>query len=200
MTKAEFFAALRRALDGLPEEEIQKSLDYYEEMIDDRMEDSTTEANAVAEMGPVDRIAAQIIGSTPLPTLVKNKMAPRRAHAGWEVGLIVLGAPLWGSLLLTAAAGLLSVLLVLWSIAAAVYAVDALFAAAAIGSVVICFVLPATNGIAVGLAAVGCGLFCAGAAILLFFGAGWLAHAMCWVSRKLMLGVKLCFVRKGNVQ
>ena len=39
MTKTEFLEQLKNSLTGLSEEDIKKSVDYYEEMIDDRMED-----------------------------------------------------------------------------------------------------------------------------------------------------------------
>ena len=39
MTKSEFLQNLCTSLHGLSEEDIKKSVDYYEEMIDDRMED-----------------------------------------------------------------------------------------------------------------------------------------------------------------
>ena len=37
MNKGEFLDALRNALIGLPDDDVQKSLDFYSEMIDDKV-------------------------------------------------------------------------------------------------------------------------------------------------------------------
>ena len=39
MTKQEFLAELRRGLSGLPQNDIEERLNFYSEMIDDRMEE-----------------------------------------------------------------------------------------------------------------------------------------------------------------
>ncbi len=48
MTKAEFLTALERRLLQLPEAERRRQLDYFAEMIDDRIEEGTEETEAVA--------------------------------------------------------------------------------------------------------------------------------------------------------
>ena len=65
MNKTEFSQALRRALGKLPSYEVEQSIAFYEEMIADRMEDGMREEEAVAALGPVEAIAAQIIAETP---------------------------------------------------------------------------------------------------------------------------------------
>ena len=60
MTKQEFLSRLREGLSGLPEDDIAERLTFYGEMIDDRIEDGLSEEEAVAEVGSVDDIAAQI--------------------------------------------------------------------------------------------------------------------------------------------
>ena len=42
MNKAEFLAEIRRKIQGLPQSDIEKFLDYYAEMIDDYTEDGHT--------------------------------------------------------------------------------------------------------------------------------------------------------------
>ncbi len=44
--------ALRRALGKLPSYEVEQSIAFYAEMIDDRVEDGMSEADAVAALGP----------------------------------------------------------------------------------------------------------------------------------------------------
>ena len=43
MRKQEFLAQLRKALSGLPQDEIEERLTFYGEMIDDRMEEGLSE-------------------------------------------------------------------------------------------------------------------------------------------------------------
>lgn len=61
MNKHEFAAALRRELSALPHDEMTEQLNFYSEMIDDRMEEGMTEEEAVAGIGSVEGIAAVIL-------------------------------------------------------------------------------------------------------------------------------------------
>ena len=71
MTKAEFLNELKNRIAEYPSEETNQSVEYYSEMIDDRMEDGMSEPEAVASMGKVAEIAQQIKEELPLTTLVK---------------------------------------------------------------------------------------------------------------------------------
>ena len=51
MNKETFLHQLRIRLSQLPESEIQKRLDYYEELIEDMKDDGITEEDAVAGFG-----------------------------------------------------------------------------------------------------------------------------------------------------
>jgi len=62
MTKLEFLVQLERRLIGLDQAEVKRQLAYYAEMLEDRMEDGMSEAEAVESMGDVDVIAAGILG------------------------------------------------------------------------------------------------------------------------------------------
>ena len=65
MTKAEFLKALEEKLSALSAQDRAASLAYYEEIIDDRMEEGLCEADAVAAAGPVEEAAAQLLAETP---------------------------------------------------------------------------------------------------------------------------------------
>lgn len=56
MTKSEFILSLSEALTHLPGQERVRILEYYEEMIDDRVESGMSEENAVAAMGSIEEI------------------------------------------------------------------------------------------------------------------------------------------------
>ncbi|MBO5248949.1 MAG: DUF1700 domain-containing protein [Clostridia bacterium] len=61
MTKSEFLSALRSRLSALSSDDRERSVDFYSEMIADRMEDGMTETEAVANMGDLSRITSQIL-------------------------------------------------------------------------------------------------------------------------------------------
>ena len=67
MTKLEFLAQLKDRLSSLSQGDVNRSLDFYSEMIDDRIEDGMSEGEAVANVGDLDRIAEQILSQSDLP-------------------------------------------------------------------------------------------------------------------------------------
>ena len=73
MLKQEFLDALKSRLAGLPQKEVEERLDFYSEMIDDKLEENISEEDAVAEMGPIEDIASQIIGDIPFSKIIKEK-------------------------------------------------------------------------------------------------------------------------------
>ena len=60
MTKIEFLLKLEKQLAGLPESDLIRTIDYYNEIIDDRTEDTGSEAEAVAALGAPEDVAAYI--------------------------------------------------------------------------------------------------------------------------------------------
>ena len=72
MNKHEFFGLLFRRLNKLPQSEIQKTVDYYNEIICDRMEDGMTEEEAVAALGNIDEIISNVMYEQPIQNLIKS--------------------------------------------------------------------------------------------------------------------------------
>lgn len=71
MNKQAFLSALRKGLTGLPENDIEHSIEFYSEMIDDRIEEGMSEEEAAASIGNIDDIVSQILSETSLTKLVK---------------------------------------------------------------------------------------------------------------------------------
>ncbi len=116
MNKQEFLSHLKNSLACLTNEQKAESLEYYSEMIDDLIEDGMSEEEAVATLGNVDEIASRIIAETPLPQLVKANVMPKRALKAWEIILLVLGSPIWLSLLIALLCIVFSVYITLWAV------------------------------------------------------------------------------------
>ena len=100
MNKETFLRTLRSKLSYLSRSEVDERLAFYEEMIDDRMEEGMTEEEAVEAVGSVDRIAEQIMTETPLTKLVAGRVKPERNLRAWEIVLLIVGEPLWIPLLI----------------------------------------------------------------------------------------------------
>lgn len=200
MTKDEFLGLLRKELSGLPDEDIQKSLDYYGEMISDRMEDGLDEEAAVEAIGKPSDAAESILSEIPLPKLIKKKITPKRSLRVWEIVLLIIGSPLWLSILIAAAAVVLAVYIVMWSIVLVMYAATLSLAAgllAGLTSIVFSFFGSFGSGIIPGIALFGIGLFCGGLAILMFFASNYSARMVAVLGKKILLGIKRCFIGKG---
>lgn len=116
MHKQDFLTALSDALYGLPQSDIEQSIEYYSEIIDDQMEDGISEEEAVASLGAPDAVAKQILMDTTLPKLVKAKVKPSRTLRAWEITLLILGSPIWASLLIAAVSVLLSLYITIWAV------------------------------------------------------------------------------------
>lgn len=72
MNKNEFLRELENELKGLPKDEIEKSLEFYSEITDDKIEDGMSEEEAVFELGSPKNAAKEIMLNLPLKTLVKS--------------------------------------------------------------------------------------------------------------------------------
>ena len=135
MNKQEFLSKLRKGISGLPQADIEEQVSFYSEMIDDRMEEGLSEAEAVEAIGPVDAIVSQIIADTPITKLVKEKIRPKKKHNAWVIVLLVIGSPVWLSLLLAAFAVILSLYAVLWAVVISFWAIFVSLAVSTLGGI-----------------------------------------------------------------
>lgn len=200
MDKLDFLMALEEALSQLPEEDRRASIEYYAELIDDRMEEGMSEADAVASLGTAEKIAEQILMDMPLSKLVKGKVKNRRKLQTWEILLLILGFPLWLPILISVLAVIFSVYVSLWSVIISLYAIFVALAGSAVGILVGSVVLCIFSGIPQGLFLMGAGLVCAGLALLFLPVCNLAAKGSVWIGKKLSLWIKSWFVRKGDAK
>jgi len=190
MTKAEFTLALHEKLSSLPMDEIEERLAFYLEIIDDRMEEGLSEEEAVAAVGSVEVIAAQILADIPITRLIKGKIKPQRKRTGWEVLLLILGSPLWLSLGIAAIAVVLSLYISLWAVIISLWAAFGSLIIGAFSGIVAGIVLVFVSTPLAGLALAGGGLICAGSAIFLFYGCKAATKGTLLLPKKLFMGRK----------
>ena len=192
MNKTEFTEQLRAALKGLSEEDLKKSVDYYEEMIDDRMEDGIPEEESVNGLGSIDEIKDKILKEIPITNIVKEKIKPKRSLAGWEIALLVIGSPVWVPIVLSLIITGLSIYMTFWIIILSLYVTDLSLFISGILGIVAAFMQ--TNGFATGLFLSGIGITLTGVSVLLFFGFNQITKWMFILSKKFLLWLKKLFV------
>ena len=200
MNKQQFLNALEVKLCGLPSEDAQKTLDFYAEMIDDRIDDGLSEEDAVAAIGNIHDISNEILKDIPMPKLVKQAAKNSRALSAWEIVLLILGSPIWLSLIIAAIAVVLSVYVVLWSVIISLYAVFFSLAVCGIAGVFVFPVFAFMGNTVQGVFLIGCGLVCVGLAILMFMVSNLATKGILWLSRKIWFLIKRCFAKRmgGN--
>lgn len=197
MTKQLFLNELSAALHGLSREERYRTLSYYDELIDDRVEDGQSE-EAVESLGSPEQIAREILGEEePAPSTSKGRKV-------WLIVLLVLGFPLWGSLLLTAAILLLCVYICLFLpvFLLGVLALGCL-ASALIGVVGTPFLIVdvglLTGGLPAGLFQLGMSVALLGLAVLSALGFYFTGKATVKAGRAIWRGIRRSFSKKGRV-
>lgn len=200
MKKSVFLTQLRDALGGIPSADAEERIAFYAEMIDDRMEDGLSEEEAVAAVGTVEEIVAQIVAQTPLTKLVKEKMRPKKSLPAWEIVLLIIGVPVWGSLLVAALAVVFSLYVSLWSVAMSLWSVFAALVGSAFGCVVGGIGFAVGGFVPTGLATVAAGLMCAGLSVFAFFGCREVSKGLVLLTKKAILSTKNRLAKKEGAQ
>lgn len=196
MNKQAFLAQLRKGLSGLPKEDIEERVTFYSDMIDDRVEDGLSEAAAIVELGSVDAITEQIIADTPLAKLVKEKITPKKRLAVWEIILLVLGSPIWLSLLIVALAVIFVIYVLIWTVVVCLWAVFAALVASLLAGIAGGIVFIIRGDVASGIALICAGLVCAGLSVFMFVGCKAATKLCVKLTKKIALWIKSCFMKK----
>ena len=196
MTKLQFLLALHDKLAGLPQNEVEERLNFYSEMIEDRMEDGLSEEEAVAAVGSIDEIAEQITADIPLIKIVKEKVKPKRKRNAWEITLLAVGSPLWVPLLIAVVAVVFSVYVSLWSIVISLWAVFASLVVCAVAGLIMGVAFSVSGNVHAGLMAVAAGFVCAGLSVFLFYGCKAAPKGIALLAKIIVLSVKKGLTKK----
>lgn len=196
MNKQEFLGSLKAKLTGLPQEDIEERISFYSEMIEDRVEEGLTEAQAIAQLGTLENIVAQIMSEIPLTKLVKEKVKPSRTLKAWEIVLLALGSPIWLSLLIALFAIIVSIYTVIWSIIISLWAIEISFIACSVSGAFASVVFMARGTIVSGVAMLGAGILCTGISIFGFYGCRYATDAILKFSKRIFIWFKSHFMKK----
>lgn len=192
MNKFEFLSLLRERLSCLPKEDIEKSVDYYNEIIDDRIEDGLTEDEAVAALGDIDEIVRHILADFTISKKNDDSKTEKKPHKRlevkpWMVVLTVLGSPIWLSILSGAFFAVAGIIIAVCSVFISLYATSFAFMGASVGCIAGAFLFESS---AESLLAVGVAMMLAGGSVLLLFMTNWLLRRKIRLVKKIYAKIK----------
>ena len=196
MSKQEFLDQLRARLSGLPRQDVIERLNFYSEMIDDRVEEGRSEDEAVLDIGSVDEISAQIISEIPLAKIAKEKVKPQKRLSAAGVIFLVISSPIWLSLLCAFLGVAIALYVVLCAVIVAIAAVFLAFVACVIGGFIAGVMLALGGNPLSGLFLIGAAVLCAGLSIFAFFATKAAIKGIILLTKKTVFGIKKIFVKE----
>lgn len=200
MTKEQFILELMEKLSPLPIETFEESITFYTEMIDDRMEDGMSEEEAIKDIGSIDDIVTQILTNAPIVTLVKQKIKPKKRLGIWNIILLILGSPIWLSLLIAAFAVIFSVWISCWAVIVSFWAAFVSVAASAIGGIIVGIGFLIIGKVFPGGILLSLSMVCVGLSIFFFYGCKAATKGIAILTKKIILGFKKYFIKKHFVK
>lgn len=204
MNKIEFLYALREALEENDIPNIDSMIEYYDEIICDRVEDGMSEEEAIASMDSIDTIIENAILEKPFSSIIKDKFIKKHTKAKesghsvlWTI-LLVIGSPVWFPILLSLGIVAFCLYVVLWILAGVFFIV---LGALALSSIA-CIIFPFTAfwGIASfpsAMMGLGAALVLGGATILLFPSVTVISKRLTATVKKTFLSIKKLFIKRG---
>lgn len=196
MNKQDFLGLLRKGLSGLPQEDIEERLTFYCEMIEDQMEEGLSEEEAVAAVGTVDEIVAQIAADIPRAKAPLEEIKPKRDLKMWEIILLALGSPIWLSLAISGVAVIFSLYVSLWAVMISLWAVFGSLVGCSAGGLVAGIAIACNGNVLPGVAMIGAGIVCAGLSIFAFCGCRAATNGILICTKKAAEWTKNRFLKK----
>lgn len=191
MTKTTFIDTLRGLLQSLNEDECNKFISYYEEIIEDYKENGLTEEEVIKKIGTPQSIADNILSEQNSI----NIKVPSFSSKILNVILLILGFPLWGSLLLALVLLILSVYIIIWCIPFTTGASSIAFFVAALISIIGSPFMMA-DVLTVGIVQLGLGVSSVGLSILLGCITIYLSKKLVIITKKLTFKIFKSFNKK----
>lgn len=195
MTKSEFTDSLREQLANLPQDELDKAIAFFEESIDDRIEDGKTEEEAVSDLGSPEDAAAKVLHEIPLPYVIFNTVKPKGRMTWWQILLVCLGFPLWLPLIAAFFILIFVFYLAVWILIFALFICVVSFFIAGIVSVI--STVPYVSSIGfLGFSGLAAGLILIGIGLLLIIPSIELSKLLIKGTGKVLHKIKSAFIRK----
>lgn len=191
MTKSTFIDTLRGLLESLNEDECNKFISYYEEIIEDYKESGLSEQEVIKKIGSPKSVANNILREQDSI----NINIPSFNSKLLNIILLILGFPLWGSLLLTVVLLILSAYIIIWCIPFTTGVSSIAFFVSALVSIVGAPFMIA-DVLTVGIVQLGLGVSSVGVSILLGLITIYLSKKFIVITKKLTFKVFKSFNKK----
>ena len=200
MSRDAFIGELRHRMAGLPQQTVERTVEYYGELIADSMEDGLTEEEAVSRLGSLEEIVASVVKDTPLTQIVQTRVqeGKKKGISGWVILLLVLGAPVWLPVLIAVLAVLFALFIALWAVVIALWAVVAAVILTGLVAMVAGVVELCRLHLPQGLVLLGGGLVCLGLCALAFLLMKLITVGTAKLCKWLWVGIKSLFVGKKS--
>lgn len=202
MSRDAFIGELRHRMAGLPQEIVDRTVEYYSELVADSVEDGLSEEEAVSRLGYIDEIVANVVKDTPLTQIVQTRVQEKKAKgvSAWVIVLLVLGAPVWLPLLIAGLVVILALFIALWAVVIALWAAVAAVILTGIAAMVGGVIELVRMHLAQGLVLLGGGLMCLGLCALLYLLMKLITVGTVKLCKWIWTGIKSLFVgRKGEI-
>ena len=192
MNKLEFLKRLRKSLSGVSKKEKKERLNFYEEMIEDYIEEGLTEEQAVSKIGSTENIARQIKAEEK----TKKKLGAKEINA-WKTALLIVGSPIWFSLLISVVAVGVSLYASLWAVVVSLWATFISLIVGGIGGIIF-FIIVGEATIS-SIVIVGAGVFGIGFSIFLYYVNKALTKLSIVITKKSITIIKNSFNKRRSV-
>lgn len=202
MNKEEFLLTLRQKLEAQSVANIDNMIDFYDEMICDRIEDGMSEEEAISAMEPIDKIVSEAVLDKTIPVLVKEKVEKSRKTAkakgtqGLWIALAIIGFPIWFPLAITFGTLLFGIYLIIWILIICLFILLASIGAGALGGLILLpyGVIRGAIGWPAIFLGIGSFLFLGGLVVLLWKPICNCAVAFGKLAKRFVLSIKKLFV------
>ncbi|MBR2152641.1 MAG: DUF1700 domain-containing protein [Clostridia bacterium] len=198
MNKQEFLEKLKNGLCGLPSQDIDERLSFYSEMIDDRVEEGLTEEDAVAELGNIEEITSQILNDIPLTKIIKDKMKKKIDLPIWVIVLIIIGSPIWASILGSLLSAVISIYISFWVCIISLWAVTIALGASTF-ALLVCGIITIIKGnVLSGIVMLSVACIASGLSIFFDYGCKWASKGIVLLTKKIGLWIKKLFIKRED--
>lgn len=198
MNKLEFKNILNKKLSSFPKKEVDERINFYLEIIDEYIEDGMSEEEAIKMIASTDEIVNEIVSDIPLVKIATEKIKIKRKLSGLEITLLIVGFPIWFSLLAAFIAFVIALYASLWSVVVSMWACFASFAATSVASVLLAIFYFITGQTSLAFGLISSMFVLLGLSILFYLLCKLLTKYTIILAKKIVFSIKMLFIKKGD--
>lgn len=198
MNKLEFKNILNKKLSSFPKKEVDERINFYLEIIDEYIEDGMSEEEAIKMIASTDEIVNEIVSDIPLVKIATEKIKIKRKLSGLEITLLIVGFPIWFSLLAAFIAFVIALYASLWSVVVSMWACFASLAATSVASVLLAIFYFITGQTSLAFGLISSMFVLLGLSILFYLLCKLLTKYTIIFAKKIVFSIKMLFIKKGD--